>query len=56
MSDNWIKLNSEERSKIICALEIYSEYLEKKEMFTRSDEVDELRNLILNADYVGVDI
>lgn len=49
MSEIFLKLNSDERLKIVCALMIYSEYLEKKGMFNRSDEVDSLRNVILDA-------
>lgn len=54
MTDICIKLNQKERSTIICALQMYSDYLGKKEMFTRSDEVDALRFVILDADDVCI--
>lgn len=54
MTDICIKLTQMERSTIICALQMYSEYLEKKELFTRSDEVDALRFVILDAQDVCI--
>lgn len=54
MSSHFVELTKEQRGIIVCALQVYSEKLERLEMFSRSDATDELRNIILDADNVCV--
>lgn len=54
MSSHFVELTKEQRGIIVCALQVYSEKLERIEMFSRSDATDELRNVILDADNVCV--
>lgn len=54
MSSHFFNLTKEQRGILICALQVYSEKLERIEMFSRRDATDELRNVILDADEVCV--